>query len=43
MRMRVMKTKFADPGMNFRARDERGGLARELQSIKRKVHGLQNK
>lgn len=43
MRMRVLKTCPASPGMDSRARNERGGLARELQSIKRKVHGLQNK
>jgi hypothetical protein len=41
--MQVMKFFPAQPGINFRVRDERGGLARDPQPIKRKVYGFQNK
>ena len=41
--MRVIEILTVRPGMKLRARDERGGLARDPQSIKRKVYGLQNK
>jgi hypothetical protein len=41
--MRVNEIFAARPEMDLRARDERGGLARVQQSIKRKVSRLQNK
>lgn len=41
--MRVIRNFSILPEKFSRGCDERGGLARDAHSIKRKVHGLQNK
>ena len=41
--MRVNEIFAIPPVMKLRVRDERGGLARDPQSIKQKVYALQNK